>query len=596
MSDRMGGMTEAGTWAVSRTRRRRAGLWTLLALVSFFWTLPVFATDYFVDATDGRDSNTGLMSNEAWKTVAKVNGFTGFQAGDQVFFMRGEVWHEALKIPASNLTFGAYGSGDLPVIDATVPVTGWVSLGGNIYSMSWPSRPGVLFYKGEPMAEITTLRFDAPVPPSLAPGAVLLQIQSPLYTNLWVTARGRYTVSGITRYRDRIATNVDVLVRQLDANGREQQWSTPLGRPTIVTTTDGLTRPGDWTWDGDTLYLYSDVDPDTIAVEASTIVTGIDTKGHDDLTLTALRVRGAGGVGILLNNSSRVTVSGVEVYGSGLLSHQTSILLLSSSNCRVENSRVESVLGGGLTIYAWGTAARNNIVSGNIFDRIGSGGISLSTDGGGQSAPSLVTGNLIENNTIQEADRLVYDAAGIYTLFSGTGNVIRGNAIRHGGSSRLRSAGIMVDQGSGPLRIENNLVSGNSNGGIAVSSAGHTLTGNQLLYNGATSWATAQMVFFPSGTTAADCTVTSNYFQAGSGQNLFYVQPGTTNGHTIDFNEYHDGTSRPFSWNSWSPSVTDFAGWQQASGRDTHSTYSRTSPPRPPADFRVLGGAYLLLL
>ncbi len=561
------------------------------------------AASYCVDTTNGLDSNTGVYdpqvgSGDCWQTVGKVNSST-FAAGDQVLFRRGETWHEPLTVPSSGaagnpVVFGAFGTGDPPVIDATEPVTGWTALGGNLYSAPWSAEPGVLLYKGEPVPRITTLQFADPVPALLAPGAILLQLGP--YANFRVTSRGQYTVSGITRFR--LNSGVVVVVRQLDAGGREQQWATPLGKPAIISATAGLTAPGHWFWDSGTLYLYSDADPNGIAVEASVFDTGINTNGRDDLVIRDLKVRGAGGVGIFLNNSQRVTVSGVEVFGSGLHSHQTGILLLSSSNCRVENSRVDAALDGGLTIYAWGDSARDNVITGNILDRIGSAGISLSTDGGGSSYPGLVTGNLIENNTIQEANRLVYDSAGIYTLFSGDGNVIRGNTVRYGGSARLRSAGIMVDQGSGPLTIENNLVVGNSNGGIDVASSGHTITGNRLLYNGVTSWTTAQVVFFPAGsTTAAACTVTSNYMQAGPAQNLFHVQPNADTGHTIDYNEYHDGAALPFLWNVWSSNQgTDFSGWRQVSGQDGHSSYSRTPAPGPPADFRVISGVYHLLL
>lgn len=563
------------------------------------------ATTYCVDERNGDDANTGLYdaqtgSGACWQSVDRVKT-SSLAPGDQVLFRRGGVWNEPLRVPSSGasgtpIVFGAFGTGDLPIIDAMAPVTNWTATADpHIYSATWPSEPGVLLYRGKPVPRITTLHFAAPVPAALAAGAILLQMGP--YTNLWVTSRGQYTVSGITQFA--IARGVDVLVRQLDDSGREQQWSSSLGGPTNITATpDGLTAPGHWAWDNGTLYLYSDVDPGTIPVEASTFLTGIDTNGQDDLVIRDLKVRGAGGEGVLLNNSERVTVSGVEVSATGLLRHRTGILLLSSSACRVENCRVDSVLGGGLTIYAWGTPARDNVITGNVVDRPGSAGISLSTDGGGQSSPPLVTGNRIENNTIQDANRLAYDSAGIYTLFSGTGNVIRGNTIRDGGSARLRSAGIMVDQGSGAMSIENNLVVGNSNGGIDVASPGHRISGNRILYNGVASWTTGQIVFFTVDRThaAANCTVTSNYLQAGSGQNLFFVQPGAAANHSIDYNEYHDGAGFPFLWNTWGPSGTDFPGWQQVSGQDKHSSYFRAPPPRPPADFRPISSVYLLLL
>ena len=76
---------------------------------------------YYVDATLGDDSNPGTQT-QPWKTVSKVNS-TSFNAGDSIYFKRGETWRETLTIPSSGsdgslITFGAYGSSDKPIISA----------------------------------------------------------------------------------------------------------------------------------------------------------------------------------------------------------------------------------------------------------------------------------------------------------------------------------------------------------------------------------------------------------------------------------------------------------------------------------------------
>lgn len=80
---------------------------------------------YYVDATNGSDSATGLNTGVPWKTLAKVNG-TSLAAGARVWFKRGEIWRETLTVPASGtatepIIFGAYGAGAAPIISA-VPV------------------------------------------------------------------------------------------------------------------------------------------------------------------------------------------------------------------------------------------------------------------------------------------------------------------------------------------------------------------------------------------------------------------------------------------------------------------------------------------
>jgi len=85
---------------------------------------------YYVDATLGDDSNPGTQS-QPWKTISKVNS-SSFNPGDKIYFKRGEVWREQLTVPSSGeegnpITFGAYGSGDKPIISALeeVPSEDW---------------------------------------------------------------------------------------------------------------------------------------------------------------------------------------------------------------------------------------------------------------------------------------------------------------------------------------------------------------------------------------------------------------------------------------------------------------------------------------
>lgn len=78
---------------------------------------------YYVDATHGSDLNSGLTPDQPWKTINKVN-HTVFVPGDTILFERGETWRETLIPPSpgasgNNITFGAYGTGNLPMIDGS---------------------------------------------------------------------------------------------------------------------------------------------------------------------------------------------------------------------------------------------------------------------------------------------------------------------------------------------------------------------------------------------------------------------------------------------------------------------------------------------
>jgi parallel beta-helix repeat protein len=86
-------------------------------------------TTYYVDSVGGLDSNSGTDSGYPWQTVAKVNA-SSFNPGDSVLFKRGDVWREELTVSSSGtagnlITFGAYGSGAMPIINGTNIVTRW---------------------------------------------------------------------------------------------------------------------------------------------------------------------------------------------------------------------------------------------------------------------------------------------------------------------------------------------------------------------------------------------------------------------------------------------------------------------------------------
>ena len=58
-----------------------------------------FAATFYIDATNGNDSNNGLLTATPWKTIAKIIA-SSFQPGDQILFKRGEIWRECLGAPS----------------------------------------------------------------------------------------------------------------------------------------------------------------------------------------------------------------------------------------------------------------------------------------------------------------------------------------------------------------------------------------------------------------------------------------------------------------------------------------------------------------
>ncbi len=77
---------------------------------------------YYISNTGDDINNDGKSESKPWRTISKVNGYTGFKPGDNILFKKGDTWYEQLIIPASGtsgnpIKLGAYGSGANPVID-----------------------------------------------------------------------------------------------------------------------------------------------------------------------------------------------------------------------------------------------------------------------------------------------------------------------------------------------------------------------------------------------------------------------------------------------------------------------------------------------
>src|SRR6185295_13489865 len=113
-------------------------LWAKLAL------LPgnASATTYYFSSSDGDDSRTSAQaqnSSTPWKSIDKLNSFfSSLQPGDQVLFKRGDVFYGSINVTKSGssgspIVFGAYGSGNKPIISGFATISSWTSAGNGLY-------------------------------------------------------------------------------------------------------------------------------------------------------------------------------------------------------------------------------------------------------------------------------------------------------------------------------------------------------------------------------------------------------------------------------------------------------------------------------
>ena len=110
---------------------------------------PIGAFTYYVDSSNGLDSNPGTQT-APWKTVAKVNSIH-LTPGQSVGFKTGGVWREELYYPSSGsagnpIVYGAYGSGSAPILSGSNVITGWSQYSSNVWSAPAPIEPNIVYF------------------------------------------------------------------------------------------------------------------------------------------------------------------------------------------------------------------------------------------------------------------------------------------------------------------------------------------------------------------------------------------------------------------------------------------------------------------
>ncbi len=566
---------------------------------------------YYVDASASADGDGSLAT--PWNRLWQVDlAMSSFQAGDHICFKRGEVFGfvspvstmlAITSLPGTEqepIVFEAYGdpADPLPVIDgsqslgdAWIPVPGKANIYSRVRQKQFILPSSLMYYNGTPRPPITTLQFSSLAVP-IEKNNILIQ-KDGVYTTLLVTSASPAdkTVSGITRYE--MLPDKDVYVRKL-VNGVETT-SPSIGKPTLKTSgaLEGLAEPGHWYWEADqsdpstgNIFLYTEFDPNSNPVPFSFEGDGIRIVSSQHVVVRDIRVERVSRNGIVLYNSTNIKLEGNTVFGCGLAGVQ----MWNASDSIIQNNSLDANATG-IEMYTEpvsGNKTINNTIQQNTVSNCRGACIGLSRDE--ESDPGDVFGNLIIGNTITNANTMSYDGAGIYTFFAGA-NTFQANTIRNCGSANLRSAGIMIDVGGGPMTITGNTIENNSLGGIVLSGADHIVTGNTLRNNGVPSWPSGQVGFFNATTAttpavASHCTVTGNTIEADEAHHFMTVEAGSSSGHVINYNTYRGQSVQQFLWttNQW----LDFPTWKSTTGFDLNSNYINRSP--------MMTATYLLLL
>ncbi|MGE5411812.1 MAG: right-handed parallel beta-helix repeat-containing protein, partial [Clostridiales bacterium] len=487
---------------------------TLLSLLIGYFTTAGFAATYYVSNT-GNDANSGLSSSLPWKSISKVNSMS-FMAGDQILFQRGNSFYGTLinnsgGTAGSPITYGAYGTGEKPIITGFTVITGWTNEGGGIYSKVITSE--------SPTNMVTVDGVNTAM--GRYPNSSYLIYESCNGSNS-ITDNELGTTTNWTGAEAVIRKNDWTLDRCLITNhsggtltysnkGTSQNATANFGY-FIQNDLRTLDQLGEWYHNTSTgkFYMYfGSIDPNTKTVKVATlknVIYNMNSNGNY-ITLDNLSITGSISNAITLPEwyTQFNTIQNCDVSFSGAVAiysqaANTSVsgnvisdcanmgVYINRDNTKISNNRMfnigmvegQSLTGANNAIHLGN--ADNSVTEYNVLENIGYDGIFV-THG---------TNIKVKNNFINNVCMILNDGGGIYTGDPSTNFIIDGNIIlnsvgnakgRNGNS--LLAEGIYLDEYAGGITVKNNTTVNCSNAGIKLHKGSNNIIRNNVSYNNA---------------------------------------------------------------------------------------------------------------
>lgn len=484
-----------------------------------------FATTYYI-AANGNDANNGTAQATPWQTLSKVNA-TSFQPGDNILFRRGDTFYGKIILPESpnsvNITFGAYGSGNKPIITGFTSVTSWTNKGGNI----WESTNAV-----SPLSSLAIVTINGQsVPMGRYPNADATYPYFPNFYNFQShtgTGEGASSITSSSLTDGNNWAGADVVIRMNQWTFHKELITSQSGTTLSFNGVAGTLEDnwGFWiqndirTLDQQSEWYYNP-SSNKISIYSTTMPTNVQVSTVDTLFYFYSNIPTV--TSVTLDNLQMTGANGNAVWISGNLT-------FSVTNCDISYNGFEAIMlsGGGIqsgtidhnTFYANGasgifsvgtvnnlTITNNNVKMSSVISAIqrnmySSGGIEFSCDN------SLVQYNVIDssaycginfngantkilNNFINHSAIVRGDAAGIYTGYvNNTGKVIDGNIVlnsqgnpRGSRSNDYFAMGIYCDDLGNNLSITNNFIANARTAGIYLHNSNNLKISNNIIYN-----------------------------------------------------------------------------------------------------------------
>ena len=545
------------------------------------WALLANATTYYV-SNQGRDRHAGTSPDQAWRTLTKVNAMMkSLRPGDKILFRRGSRFVGQLVVTASGaagrpITFGAYGSGDRPIIDGFQRLSQWTAVGDRIWKATYDSPHGraynlVINHRFQPLGRYPNRDEAQDGYLSIDGGNGRTQFRSEgLQGGPWTGA------DMVVRSCRWILDRVPIVHHQGNqlSLAHDTNYDAINGFGFFVANhRKALDREGEWAYHHAerALYLHSQRNPNNRAILTAHVAELIRMNRVQHITIQHLELWGAAKDAVWINYSKHITVSNCRFYGSG----QNGATVRYSERTFFLRNQLEQTNNNGITIQQ----GRFTEIGGNTFTRTGlvpgmgaSGNNTYCAVRGmsqhlnihhnridqvGYSAISFVGDYVnIQYNHVTNFCQIKDDGGGIYagnsaphphTLIQIKNNIVGNDAPSTVGWGTVKPdlahiSGIYLDNRTNGANIENNTVYGCQVYGIYLHNAYDNLLKNNTVYN---SWRALGMVHDGRAVDAPirDNIVQNNVLFARKGsQELIHfrsIRDDYFNFGTIDGNHYH---------------------------------------------------------
>ena len=488
----------------------RKSTYALFLLTFLFLSFTTTARTYYLSSSSGSDYNSGTDPSSPWQSINKINSIS-LQPGDNVLFKRGDTFYGGLKISNSGtsgnpITFGAYGSGNKPILTGFTSVSSWTNVGGNI----WESTNPVSDLSSVNIVVINGVNTQIGRYPNSGFFSFQSHSGASSITSSSLSGSTNWTGAKVVIRTARWSFAKKVITSQ---SGNTLYYADGTVEPTmnnfgffIEDDARTLDSQGEWYYNPNTkkIYIYSTSQPNNVQVTTvEKIISGIH---QNNITIDNLDIRGANTDAISLENSQYPSITNCDISYTGVFGIQVTN---SSSYADIEHnnisdcgsSSIESIDFGPYYTIKYNNIKRSAMVSTILADDYNGAAIHCpgnnsliqynQIDSSGYDGISFRGANTqVRNNFINYSCLVRDDGGGIYTGYAGEpGKVIDGNIILNsqgnseGTATEVHCSGIYIDDYGNNMTITNNTVANNSSAGIFIHNSDNINIKNNTSFN-----------------------------------------------------------------------------------------------------------------